>query len=586
MIEDQSFIEFQTKDKIIQFALYKGNNYLGSCEYNLNKETRWLSISNAITGPKQDGLLYNLTDCIRLRIKCSMNDSTSYSQNKVLVHKINKKCLKTRKQKDSIELSLNHNSTYFTKKERMNKQAVSHIVNNKSKKKDSSQPIVTKLRNNKTCEDGFDNNNSALILSDIPFDSLNKKNGSFHNLKNTRSSHSNHSNNNYHNNFIKSTSTCHRNNNPLKSPSLSRKINTNSIQTTIINNRNNSYENVSRYPQSYITHQSITSKLDDRFKTFEDSIIDKNYENNIKNDEMIQIKDNQKFLEKMINENSEEYTIKETPVLDFDKELYNEEDSKSIFNSTREDFEIFYTQDYIKVISDDTIKLELQLVIDKLCELQNAYHKELLSGLNNYTMYKEIFAYYSEKYLAFHKKYLNLKHEQERAHLTNTLNTFISNHKLKHNNEIIRVNKIEVALWNQLPIYSPYVKAKSAIKDSDSSFKQRLIPIFNEVTKKNKVDLSHHERKLCEGAYNKHSRTRSMEEPEFNHTMPTIIPDTRNGNSVKAEAKCPGTIKSLGNSHNKLVTSSEIVYKKKESKFNKGDKYNRPSIKGYIINKK
>ena len=47
------------------------------------------------------------------------------------------------------------------------------------------------------------------------------------------------------------------------------------------------------------------------------------------------------------------------------------------FENLKNDFDIFYTNEYLNNIDIEVIELEVQLLIEKIFEIQEAYHLEL-----------------------------------------------------------------------------------------------------------------------------------------------------------------------------------------------------------------
>ena len=213
---------------------------------------------------------------------------------------------------------------------------------------------------------------------------------------------------------------------------------------------------------------SIAERLEDKFKHVDDPIIDKNFEKDIDNDELILANDNNNNKRKyneitstVIIDNYNEYAKtlfndkrKETLSFSDDNNYYqclmNNNNNNVTFDSLRNDFELFYTNDYITHISNGMLKLELQLEIDKILEMQEAYHKEYKILKHKYYTIKNKFKKASELYISIDNKMHKLKQLQERLQIKNTMSTFITNHKLKHSKELTKINLNECDMWKRM----------------------------------------------------------------------------------------------------------------------------------------
>ena len=166
-----------------------------------------------------------------------------------------------------------------------------------------------------------------------------------------------------------------------------------SVKNSNIKNSNNNYD---MYNNLNISEDFTgISNFDEKYQLIEDKIIDKNYENDIDNDEMI-IGTNKKG-----NINNSIFNKIQINSKDNDDELYlyfnknnknknndnydNNEDDYLInnnFENNKVDFCIMYIDNYDKMINDDMLLLEIQLLYEKILDLQNSYHEEFYNISN------------------------------------------------------------------------------------------------------------------------------------------------------------------------------------------------------------
>lgn len=160
-----------------------------------------------------------------------------------------------------------------------------------------------------------------------------------------------------------------------------------------------------------ISSSNVKQNLQDKINSaLESSIIDQQYENEIKNDEII-------LNDEVLN-----------PVSSFDEKKNN---NIVDFESLKSDFDIFYTDEYIKSVSNEMIQLELQLIIEKMFEIQNAYHKEYSIALNNHKLYDSVLREHYNKYYKLKKQFFEyckrkdkLEVKKNKKEYLNTLSLF------------------------------------------------------------------------------------------------------------------------------------------------------------------
>ena len=139
--------------------------------------------------------------------------------------------------------------------------------------------------------------------------------------------------------------------------------------------------------------------------------------------------------------------------IDYDKFNYYDN-----FKQLKDDFFLLYTNDYIHNIQEDLIKLELELIIEKMFELIMSYHSQLRL-INNYNKCnKNIYDECKNEYYLLDKKYkkLLLFKEKTPQNLKIISNNFLKEKSLMLN---INLNQFQI-IKNILPQNVIYKKEK------------------------------------------------------------------------------------------------------------------------------
>ena len=166
----------------------------------------------------------------------------------------------------------------------------------------------------------------------------------------------------------------------------------------------------------------------------------------------------------------------------------NEEIINCNFENLKNDFEIFYTQEYLNNISNDVIELEIQLLFDKIFEMQNAYHLELGILRKKLLSFNSNYKSFSDKFIYLNKKFDKLKQKNKRIELEKNKFSFVYNNLIKANCNIIKNNKYEIELWKKM-IYP-------------SQNKKKILEIFNKSVldkiNERKLYLNNVEKFICD----------------------------------------------------------------------------------------
>ena len=243
------------------------------------------------------------------------------------------------------------------------------------------------------------------------------------------------------------------NNKPKKGKN---KHNNKSVARTI-----NSYGNTN-IKKSNMNENVIIKKLDEKFKSLENNIIDKKYENDIDNDEMI-ISSNKKakngsngiYNNKLSNIIGVGDNYNEKGKDDFKGDLFKNDieiDENYLLNTSfennRSDFNIMYTPNYEKTVIDDMLSLEIKLLVEKMLEIQKSYHKELNNIISQYNNNNKIFKALIQKVRELQKKSQIIRNINEKKRTKQNIYNFINIYHNNNQHEISKINKNEFNLWS------------------------------------------------------------------------------------------------------------------------------------------
>lgn len=242
----------------------------------------------------------------------------------------------------------------------------------------------------------------------------------------------------------------------------------------------NSYGNSSIKNNNLNNNKNILiKKLDEKFKSLENNIIDKKYENYIDHDEIIissnkknnsknktanKIYDNNYKLSNIIglNENGNEVNnnIKDNKSNEIEDDIFfNVIENKnnvdidenyllnSSFENNMSDFNIMYTSDYGNNVIDDMLSLEIKLMVEKMLELQKSYHTELNLILSQYNKNNSIFKILIEKIRELQKKKRIIENIHERKTMRGNIYNFVNIYNNNNLHETNKINKNEINLW-------------------------------------------------------------------------------------------------------------------------------------------
>ena len=124
------------------------------------------------------------------------------------------------------------------------------------------------------------------------------------------------------------------------------------------------------------------------------------------------------------------------------------------YENVKNDFILFYNKEYINSINEEMLILELQLMIDKILEMQNIYKREKIIIERNFGKYVKKLFFYQKINILFNKKMNKLMHEKLKNKYKEEMNDlYYNNRKISfyRNKNIFKTN--EQSLWNNITLY-------------------------------------------------------------------------------------------------------------------------------------
>jgi len=262
-------------------------------------------------------------------------------------------------------------------------------------------------------------------------------------------------------------------------------------------NRAINAHNTLNHKKNNLAEKLLIKKLEEKFKSLESNIIDKKYENEIDNEEMIittkkdnypntarfKAKGNNKMLSNMINDNiNSDFQHADNNFMDIilNKLILNTEydfDENYLLNSSfennRNDFNIMYTDNYGLSVKNDMLSLEIKLLIEKILEMQKSYHKELDLILGVYNKNSKLMKLLVEKIKFLQKKIFLIKKLKEKEEIKGNLYIFLEKYNHNNQNDIYKINQNEFYLWN-------YILYEHNRKNNDYK-KEKLKEVFKKI---------------------------------------------------------------------------------------------------------
>ena len=432
----------------INIFIFKNSNLFGICEFIPFNETKWIDIKKTNTNNLNENKILNL----KINIKSIMIKSVKNNYKKA------NPLLNSKNKKENISSSSNNIKEQLFSTNYLNFISPHHSnqnFRNISHSRDY-EGNLTELTPQST-------NNTNLFKEKNVFKSQSPISSSLH--------------------YKKIAPKAHRKkytNLRMKRPSINyikddRNSNKNNSQKSIKIEKIQKYQN---YFEGRNNKKNISQKIENH--KLEEEIIDNNFRNTIKNDDIIfdnnNVKKNKNIDSFFLISNEDNFNSDDSK-----SDINNENDNSSIqvFNSAKTDFLIFYTDDYLSSITKDTLSLEVQLMIEKIFDLQNTFHQQFNILNDKYNKYKKFYELYSEKYFLILKKYNRLREKDKKSEI-NKMKFSIKNPKAKKE-DMIELFKKEIQVWKKM------IAQKTNLKNT---MEKSLFKIFISIITNNKNKLS------------------------------------------------------------------------------------------------
>ena len=493
-------LQIKNQTDIIKYSIYKDQFLIGEGNFNLFNDTKWLNIN-----PKENNGDDN--EKIKIKIKCQIEDySYTIHNTKVNSYKKYKSSIvKTINKNNLIEKNLGALSPKKNKvrkeksfKSNIEKKTINQISNNNNRK------YSNKLKYNKSCED------ENLIPQNF-LDEESQSNPLYNSMIYNNKIEINEDNNNNNNSVIKKSHKKTKGkkgivkilNTTEKKSSSSRNLNF--VNCTIRENNTKISKNIKKNGGTInITDSNIIKKIDDKLKSIEDQIIDKNCEINFDDYDFTKKNNSIGYKSTIENNNISNNNIicniynngeNDNSNISFNSYSFDNNDDRkeyidSEFENLKNDFEIFYTKEYLNDIQEDVLQLEIQLQFEKIFELQSVYHKEYNILQKEFNYLKKIYENIIKKYKMINKTKYKLMSIYDNIQIETNYNDVVNNYQFKNNKGTIDINKTEVNLWKNM--IKKFQKEK-IIKDI---FIKSILIKFNNKNIKN--NLNNIEKEICE----------------------------------------------------------------------------------------
>ena len=263
------------------------------------------------------------------------------------------------------------------------------------------------------------------------------------------------------------------------------------------------------------------------------------------------------------------------PIDEFRKITYDiETENISKYENIKKDFILFYNKEYINSINEEMLILELQLMIDKILEMQNVYKRQTIIIQKNFELYKKKIVFYQKRNLLMNKKKNKLEYEKLKNTYNEELNDLYYNNKktnFYNNKNIFKTN--ELSLWNNLTLYinEKNSKKENEIKNIKKKFNDIFILICNKnlnnlnaLSKKFVLEFSEKQKEKKEMNKNNSFNSNKKKNDNINLKYKKLNHKNNSQKDVKFNIKNNNII-SL-NKSNKILKVNDTFFKKKNKK--------------------
>ena len=377
--------------------------------------------------------------------------------------------------------------------------------------------------------------------------------------------------------FMDNSFTCNKLNNTInlqkKQLTENKKLNNNQKK---YNNNSNYQTNYLNYNNSTINENKNSSKYNTITKTTPYLFTTINSKQK-RNKEISNIKKKIIKLDYSINRQKNNFDNNKKNIEDLitDKNYENEIDEEDIINENnnnnyenlKNDFQLMYIKNYEKMINDDMLNLEIQLLYEKIIELQLAYYTDFNNFYNKCKNIKkninDIIAHYKD----YKKKLINLKKLNEANEKKSNTKKLIHDNKRKMNENLINIHNNECDLWNQIfGIEHTNMHRKEIKRAIEDIFKSVVIEKYAKI-KKYMTEL---EKKITLNLMKKFHYHLNNNKNNSNLSSTTNMKNDRiNLNKDKNYGKSKTANLSNNKNHSKNLNSSFINKKNRDKSINK-----------------
>jgi hypothetical protein len=480
----------------VKIHLYKSLKLFAYCEYVPKNEIKWHTFHLINNKQKKNTHVNNNIDLIKLRLKteiknmlCSLKDSPKKRLYKSGNH--------------SKKLS-NLNSS---KNIKVNKTENSNNENSRSKFRKHSQQLINipKIIRRRNLLDTKSFNNHSMEIQTL---SINKDKQTINDLMLNRSAR----------HFNKSYSVNDSGYNQKRHVQKT-KVNTKNIHKVVSYERK-SIENTNTTKQIKCKQKSSNFRLEKKHKqilpfnsdnkihhmnSHSNTNILNNFKEQIHYDLISSYKnilEQTSTINTINNNNDKSYNIQQANTLLNEIALSDNDNSpnhshsllslsqiKSKFEETKNDYNLIYTDTYFESVQDEALKLEMQLLLEKVIELQQLYHNEISQAIDEYKQLKVSLYKYTKMYLLLKRKFNMLEEQIELDKVTNMSQNIYKDIKW------VSLYKKEMDCYSFV-----YCSGKNKIH---SLIKKELLKLFMLIVTKNKTKLNNLQKKYIEDIKNK-----------------------------------------------------------------------------------
>ena len=448
LVNKETNIEIPSDKKSFNLQLLKNKNLMCHTNFLLSKGNQWITFKEK---NKKNNLAIDLIDCIKLKFNIIKDKNNMNNNNKKLANffsekkfeKIDKKFDKLDEKKFSRTIAIPKKNIAKIRSNFNNKEKISKHKHNKSYENinygnifdDDSGNIIKKKINSKNEKTPKNKNKLRLNNSTVSGIGLNKK---------ILGTDKNFIVKNLDNNFIDVSNN--------KKKTTNNKTNNN-------NNNNKTLKNKSASMKEIEINKYIDTLKNDN--EFYDNILDKFFD---------------KYFHSLVEEDEEKTDISNSNIIINDINLNNNnENNNNISNNNydidnskflqlKDDFYLLYTEDYLSNVQNDTLRLELELMIDKTFEIVKNYHQEInkikKEKKRNFIILNNINFFFQN----LNKKNFKFNQFRENEQIKkNNLNVILKNFSVENLN-CLDIQKKEFVLFKNL-LPKKILEKKSLLKE-------------------------------------------------------------------------------------------------------------------------